>query len=83
MSEHEPTPLSPQQALKLMQDDPRAVLVDIRSSMEFLFVGHPHQDQVAIQHRSKEHPACARCEHTIPLRTNGTTVLSRVLEQID
>jgi rhodanese-related sulfurtransferase len=25
----------------MMQDDPRTLLVDIRSSMEFLFVGHP------------------------------------------
>ena len=33
--------LTPQQAWQLMQDDPRTVLVDIRSSMEFLFVGHP------------------------------------------
>lgn len=33
--------LSPKEAYQLMQDDPRAVLVDIRSSMEFLFVGHP------------------------------------------
>ena len=41
MSKSEPTPLTPQQALKLMHDDPRSVLVDIRSSMEFLFVGHP------------------------------------------
>lgn len=37
----EPKPLSPKQAWQLMQDDPRSVLVDIRSSMEFLFVGHP------------------------------------------
>ena len=41
MSNQEPTPISPQQAMKLMEDDPRTVLVDIRSSMEFLFVGHP------------------------------------------
>jgi rhodanese-related sulfurtransferase len=41
MSSSEPIGLTPQQALKLMQDDPRSVLVDIRSSMEFLFVGHP------------------------------------------
>ena len=27
--------------LQILQDDPRAVLVDIRSTMEFLFVGHP------------------------------------------
>ena len=33
--------LSPQQAAQMLRDDPRAVLVDIRSSMEFLFVGHP------------------------------------------
>ena len=33
--------LSPQQAAQMLSDDPRAVLVDIRSSMEFLFVGHP------------------------------------------
>ena len=41
MSDSEPTGLSAQQAWQLLQDDPRAVLVDIRSSMEFLFVGHP------------------------------------------
>lgn len=33
--------LTPQQAWELMHDNPRAVLVDIRSSMEYLFVGHP------------------------------------------
>ena len=33
--------LSPPEAWDLMEKDPRAVLVDIRSSMEFLFVGHP------------------------------------------
>jgi rhodanese-related sulfurtransferase len=33
--------LSPMQAAQMLRDDPRAVLVDIRSSMEFLFVGHP------------------------------------------
>lgn len=38
---NEPKPLSPKQAWQLLQDDSRAVLVDIRSSMEFLFVGHP------------------------------------------
>ena len=41
MSDNEPIGLSAQQAWKLLQDDPRSVLVDIRSSMEFLFVGHP------------------------------------------
>ncbi len=33
--------ISPQQAWQLLQDDPRAVLIDVRSDMEFLFVGHP------------------------------------------
>ena len=31
----------PKEAWQLIQDDPRAVLVDIRSTMEYLFVGHP------------------------------------------
>lgn len=33
--------LTPHQAWQMLQDEPRAVLVDIRSTMEFLFVGHP------------------------------------------
>jgi rhodanese-related sulfurtransferase len=33
--------LSPKQAFELIQTNPQAVLVDVRSSMEFLFVGHP------------------------------------------
>jgi rhodanese-related sulfurtransferase len=41
MSEHRPNALTPQEAWQLLQDNPRAVLVDIRSTMEFLFVGHP------------------------------------------
>ncbi len=41
MSENMPKDLTPQQAWQLIQDDARAILVDIRSSMEFLFVGHP------------------------------------------
>ncbi len=40
MSDAEPIPLNPQQAYQMLKDDPRAILVDIRSSMEFLFVGH-------------------------------------------
>ena len=40
-TETDPAELSPNQAAELIQSDPRAVLVDIRSSMEFLFVGHP------------------------------------------
>jgi len=33
--------LAPKQAAELLQKNPRAVLIDVRSSMEFLFVGHP------------------------------------------
>lgn len=32
--------LNPKQAWQMMQDDPRTILIDIRSTMEFLFVGH-------------------------------------------
>lgn len=41
MSEHNIKSLTPQQAWQMIQDDPRALLVDIRSTMEYLFVGHP------------------------------------------
>lgn len=41
MSDHHPKGLTPKQAYELMQADPQALLVDIRSTMEFLFVGHP------------------------------------------
>lgn len=40
-TEPSPVPLSPEKAWQLMQEEPRTVLVDIRSSMEYLFVGHP------------------------------------------
>ncbi|OGI40219.1 MAG: sulfurtransferase [Candidatus Muproteobacteria bacterium RBG_16_62_13] len=33
--------LTPKQAFELLREEPRAVLVDVRSHMEFLFVGHP------------------------------------------
>ena len=33
--------LTPKQAWQLVQDDPRTLLVDIRSTMEYLFVSHP------------------------------------------
>lgn len=33
--------LTPAEAWKLLQEVPRAVLIDVRSSMEYLFVGHP------------------------------------------
>jgi rhodanese-related sulfurtransferase len=41
MTESLPKELTPQQAFSLLHDNPQAVLVDIRSTMEFLFVGHP------------------------------------------
>ena len=41
MTQTEIHELSPKAAWQLLQDDPRAVLVDVRSNMEFLFVGHP------------------------------------------
>jgi len=41
MAEEEVKTLTPKQGWQLMQDDPRAVLVDVRSNMEYLFVGHP------------------------------------------
>lgn len=33
--------LDPKQAWQLMQDDPSAVLVDVRTKMEYSHVGHP------------------------------------------
>ncbi len=33
--------LTPQKAYKLLQEDPRSLLIDVRSSMEYLMVGHP------------------------------------------
>ena len=33
--------LTPKQAYQLMQDNPSALLVDVRSDMEFLMIGHP------------------------------------------
>ncbi len=41
MSEATLQHLSAKQAYALLQQNPRAILVDIRSNMEFLFVGHP------------------------------------------
>lgn len=33
--------LTPQEAKDILDADPRALLIDIRSAMEYLFVGHP------------------------------------------
>ena len=41
MNQKELHEISPKSASQMLHDDPRAILVDIRSSMEFLFVGHP------------------------------------------
>ena len=41
MNQKELHDISPKSAAQMLHDDPRAILVDIRSSMEFLFVGHP------------------------------------------
>lgn len=41
MTHPEPKTLFPKEAWQLIQDDPRALLIDVRSHMEFLFIGHP------------------------------------------
>ena len=33
--------ITPPEAWQMVQDHPTALLIDIRSQMEFLFVGHP------------------------------------------
>ncbi|OOZ74875.1 sulfurtransferase [Solemya velum gill symbiont] len=33
--------ISPKAAWEMIKNDPRTVLIDVRSSMEYLFVGHP------------------------------------------
>jgi len=37
----QPREIKPKAALELLSHEPRSLLVDIRSGMEFLFVGHP------------------------------------------
>ncbi len=34
--------INPKEAWELIQSDPDALLIDVRSSMEFLMIGHPH-----------------------------------------
>jgi len=41
MSADTPKELSPPEAWEQIQANPRTILIDIRSTMEFLFVGHP------------------------------------------
>ncbi len=33
--------ISPQDAWQMLQDNPKALLIDIRSELEYLFIGHP------------------------------------------
>ena len=33
--------ISPKDAMKLIADEPKSLLIDVRSHMEFLFIGHP------------------------------------------
>jgi len=38
---HELRHLNPEEAYKMLQENPRAVLLDIRSTTEYLLIGHP------------------------------------------
>ena len=40
-TQHHPQGLSPKQAYEQLQTNPQAVLIDIRSTMEHLMIGHP------------------------------------------
>lgn len=41
MAENQVKSLTPEKAWEMLQAHPNAVLIDVRSEMEFLFVGHP------------------------------------------
>ena len=41
MSNTVPTSISPKEAYQMLEEHPDSLLIDVRSSMEFLFVGHP------------------------------------------
>ncbi len=41
MSSTAPLSISPHEAFEMLQEQANALLIDVRSSMEFLFVGHP------------------------------------------
>ncbi len=41
MSKTTPDSISPKEAFKMLSEHPNSLLIDVRSSMEFLFVGHP------------------------------------------
>jgi len=38
---HEVKAVSPKEAWNLIQEEPKSLLIDVRSHMEFLFIGHP------------------------------------------
>lgn len=41
MTQQQVQSLTPPEAYDLLHENPRAVLIDVRSGMEFLFIGHP------------------------------------------
>jgi rhodanese-related sulfurtransferase len=41
MSDTQVVTIAPREAVDMLERDPRALLVDVRSHMEFLFIGHP------------------------------------------
>jgi len=41
MSETNIKQISPQQALEILEGEPQAILLDVRTSMEYEYVGHP------------------------------------------
>lgn len=41
MSEQKPAEITPPEAWEILQSNPDAILVDVRTSMEFEYVGHP------------------------------------------
>jgi len=41
MTESNVKEISPPDAWEILQSDPRATLIDVRTSMEYLYVGHP------------------------------------------
>ncbi len=44
--------LTPKEGFRFLEENPHAVLIDVRSEMEFLFVGHP-RDAISIPWRDE------------------------------
>lgn len=38
---HQVKTISPPEAMKIIEQEPKSLLIDVRSHMEFLFIGHP------------------------------------------